>query len=303
MKLTIVLGLAMSIFTAAVPASAALPVRHVELGDTNLAYIERGRGEPIVLVHGGLQDFRVWEPHMATFAKRYRVIAYSRRNHFPNSVSANGWSDTAADQHADDLYRLITALHLGPVHLVAHSSGAFAALVFAAQHPELVRSLAVNEPPAGSLLAGVSNGPEIVAVFNARLAPSRAAFKAGDLASAVRLFTDAISGPGVFETRSPAVRAMLMDNAVAHQADALSLKPRPIFTCKMAGQITAPTLISNGDRSPPFFHAITEQLARCVPHNDRVSFHASHGVPLESKAAYDRAVLRFIASAQGAGRR
>jgi non-heme chloroperoxidase len=297
MNIKFALGLAILILVAAVPASAALPVRYIALGDTSLAYIERGRGDPIVLVHGGLQDYRVWESHMATLARHHRVIAYSRRNHFPNPAAVNGWPDTSADLHANDLYRLVTALHLGPVHLVAHSSGAFAALFFAAQHPELVRSLAVNEPPAASMLAGIANGPEIIAVFNARLAPSRTAFKAGDLALGVRLFTDAVSGPGVFETRGPAIRAMLMDNAIAHQADAVSLRPRPIFTCEMARRITAPTLISNGDRSPPFFHAITDQLARCIPHNSRASFRASHGVPLESRAAYDRAVLKLITSA------
>lgn len=301
MNVKVAIGLAILILVAAVPASAALPVRHVALGDTSLAYIERGQGEPIILVHGGLQDYRVWEPHMATLARHHRVIAYSRRNHFPNSAAVDGWPDTAADLHADDLYRLITALRLGPVHLVAHSSGAFAALFFAAQHPELVRSLAVNEPPAASMLAGIANGPEIIAVFNARLSPSRSAFKAGDLTSGVRLFTDAVSGPGVFEKRSPVIRAMLMENAVAHQTDAVSSRARPIFTCEMARRITAPTLISGGDRSPQFFHAITDQLARCIPHNDQASFHASHGVPLESRAAFDRAVLRLIISAKAGG--
>ena len=281
MNMPMAVGAAILIFAFALPASAALPVRYADVGDTRLAYVEQGRGEPIVLVHGGMQDYRLWQEHMSTLAKTHRVIAYSRRNHFPNPVSVDGWPDTAADQHADDLYRLIAALRLGPVHLVAHSSGAFAALFFAAQHPELVRSLAVNEPPAGSLLAGTPEGAEVISAFNLRLGPSRAAFKGGDLASGVRLFTDAVSGPGAFETRSEANREMLIDNAVAHQADAVSSRPRPVFTCDMAQRITAPTLISNGDKSPAFFHAVTAQLANCVPHNTHVSFNASHGVPLE----------------------
>lgn len=240
---------------------------------------------------------------MATLGRRHRVIAYSRRNHFPNPVSVNSWPETAADLHAGDLYQLITALHLGPIHLVAHSAGAFAALFFAANRPELVRSLAVNEPPAASLLAGVRNGTEIMTDFYARLAPSRAAFKAGDLASGVHLFTDAVSGFGVFETRSPTVRRMMMDNAVALQADALSTRKRPVFTCEMAARITAPTLISNGDRSPAFFHAITQELARYVPHNSRISFQSSHGVPSESRTAFDRAVLHLIACTEAGGPR
>lgn len=250
MSMSVAFGAVVAILAAALPASAAaLPVHYVGVGDTRLAYVEQGHGEPIVLVHGGMQDYRLWQEHISTLSKTHRVIAYSRRNHFPNPVSVDGWPDTAADLHADDLYRLITALRLGRVHLVAHSSGAFAALFFAAQHPELVRSLAVNEPPAGSLLAGTPDGPEVIGAFNLRLAPSRAAFKNGDLVAGVRLFTDAVSGEGAFETRDQGNREMLLDNAIAHQADAVSSRPRPVFTCDMARRITAPTLISNGDRT------------------------------------------------------
>ena len=49
-----------------------------------VSYVESGRGDPVVLVHGGLQDYRLWKDHIAAFAKHYRVIAYSGRNHFPN---------------------------------------------------------------------------------------------------------------------------------------------------------------------------------------------------------------------------
>ena len=62
----------------------------------------------------------------------------------------------------------------------------------------------------------------------------------------------------------------------------------------MARRITAPTLISNGDRSPAFFHAVADQLAGCLPHGERASFHASHTVPLEAQRDFDAAVLRFF---------
>ena len=62
----------------------------------------------------------------------------------------------------------------------------------------------------------------------------------------------------------------------------------------MARQITAPTLISKGPRSPGFFHAVTDQLARCIPHNECVAFHASHTVPLEDQRASDRTILAWL---------
>ena len=293
MKITACLGVVAAI-VAAGSAHAAVQERKVDIGETVLTYVEQGHGEPVILVHGGMQDYRLWLPHMKALSTHYRVIAYSRRNHYPDAVNREGWPDTAADLHADDLARLVSGLRLGRVHVVAHSSGAHAALFFAAAHPEMVKSLAVNEPPASGLLSGSPEGLEVARAFGAKLAPSRDAFQTGDLATGVRLFTEVVSGPGALESRSRNVREMMMANAVAHQADAVSQRPRPLFTCDMARQIAAPTLISNGTRSPGFFHAVTDQLARCIPHNQRVAFHASHTVPLEDQRAYDRTILAWL---------
>jgi pimeloyl-ACP methyl ester carboxylesterase len=185
-------------------------------------------------------------------------------------------------------------LATGTAHLVAHSSGAHAALFFAATHAEMVKSLVVNEPPASGLLSASSESLEIARAFGEKLEPSRDAFRKGDLARGVRLFTDAVSGPGAFDSRSRTVREMMMANAVAHQADARSERPRAVCTCDMARRITAPTLISNGDRSPGFFHAVTDRLAGCIPHTERVTFHASHTAPLEDQRAYDVAILAWL---------
>jgi len=275
-------------------ARAAALLHRVDLGDTVLTYVEQGRGEPVILIHGGMQDYRLWLPHLKSLSTHYRVIAYSRRNHYPGLISPDGWPDTAADLHANDLARLVTTLRLGRVHLVAHSSGAHAALFFASAHPGMVKSLVVNEPPASGLLSESSESLEIARAFGVRLEPSRDAFRKGDLASGVRLFTEAVSGPGVFESRNRTVREMMMANAVAHQADARSERPRPVFTCEMARRLTAPTLISNGDRSPGFFHAVTDRLAGCIPHSERLTFHASHTVPLEDQRAFDVAILAWL---------
>jgi non-heme chloroperoxidase len=284
-----------AVLFCAAPAAAAPSVKYVPVDGARLAYVEAGHGEPLVLVHGGMQDYRLWAPHMAALGKHFHVIAYSRRNHYPNDISVDGWADTAADLHAKDLAALIIALHLGPVNIVAHSSGAHAALFLVDQHPELVRRLVVNEPPAAGLLAQDSALAEVGRVFNGSLGASREAFRRGALSDGVKLFTEAVSGPGAFEARTAEQKAVLMDNAVAHQVDAISTRPRPIYTCEMAKRISVPVLITNGQRSPHFFHAVTDELARCVEHAERKAFPASHGVPLETTAAFDEAVLSFLA--------
>ena len=200
--------------------SALGETRHATVGNLDLAYVEEGHGAALVLVHGGLQDYRLWTAHLPVLAQHYRVIAYSRSNHFPNAVGIDGTPDGAADQHGADLAEFIKALGLDQVYVVAHSSGAHAALFFAAEHPAMVSALVVNEPPASGLLLNSPEGMAVVKEFSARLAPSREAFRAGDTLSALRLLADGVGGPGTYDRRSEAVRSMMLDNALSHAADA-----------------------------------------------------------------------------------
>jgi pimeloyl-ACP methyl ester carboxylesterase len=270
-------------------------VKRVSANGTELSYVETGQGEPVIFVHGGLQDYRMWAEHLPKFAGRYRAIAYSRRNHFPNDVSLDGLPDAAADTHGEDIAAFVRALGLSRVRIVAHSSGAHAALFFAARHPDMLVSLALNEPPATGLLAGVPDVADTLKEWGGKQAPAREAARAGDIKRAIPLFVDAVGGPGAYERRSDADKKMNLDNVVSFQADATTKLPRPVFTCEMAKTISAPTLLSSGERSPKFFHLMIDQLERCLPNRERIVVAgSSHTVPSESPDAYDQAVLAFL---------
>jgi non-heme chloroperoxidase len=270
-------------------------IKRISANGTELAYVEVGQGEPVVFVHGGLQDYRMWAEHLSKFGGRYRAIAYSRRNNFPNDVSPDGMPDGAADAHGEDLAAFVRALGLSKVRIVAHSSGAHAALFFAAMHPDMVVSLALNEPPAVGILNGVPNMADMLKEWGGSLAPAREALRTGDAQRGIPLFVNVTGGPGAYERRSDAAKKMNLDNVASYQADATTKRPRPVFTCDMAKAINAPTLLSNGERSPKFFHLIADQLESCLPNRERIVVAgSSHTVPSESPDAYDQAVLAFL---------
>src|SRR5262245_23247109 len=68
------------------------------------------------------------------------------------SRRTDGATETAVEEHADDLHRLIEALDAGPVDIFASSGGAVNALALAAKHPEQIRTLVAHEPPAAQEL-------------------------------------------------------------------------------------------------------------------------------------------------------
>jgi pimeloyl-ACP methyl ester carboxylesterase len=115
-------------------------LQKIYANDVELHYIEQGAGIPVVLVHGGLADYREWRSQIARFARIYRVIAYSRRYNYPNQNPEIG-SNHSAIVEAEDLAALIQALGLDRPHIVGHSYGAFAALLLGLKYPYLVRAL------------------------------------------------------------------------------------------------------------------------------------------------------------------
>jgi non-heme chloroperoxidase len=237
----------------------------------------------------------MWSEQLPKFATHYRAIAYSRRNNYPNAVSPEGTPDSAADVHGEDLAAFARALGFSKIRVVAHSSGAHATLFFAATHPDMVVSLALNEPPAMGMLNGVPNSADVLKEFVGKQAPAREAFKTGDMQRGIPMIVDGIGGPGAYERRSDAHKKMNLDDVASYQADATTKRPRPVFTCDMAKKITPPTLLSNGERSPPVFHLVIDQLERCLPNRERVEIAASsHTVPWENPEAYDQAVLAFM---------
>jgi non-heme chloroperoxidase len=290
-KLHAIIGFLVASSTIAI----AEDVKRISANGTELAYIEAGQGEPVIFVHGGLQDYRMWAAHLPKFSGRYRAIAYSRRNHFPNEVSPEGMPDRAAEAHGEDLAAFVRALGLSKVRVVAHSAGAHAALFFAAANPEMVISLAVNEPPATGLLTGAPNVADVLKEWGGKQAAAREAAKAGDAKTAIPLFVNTVGGPGAYERRSDADKKMAFDNIASFQADATTKRPRPVFTCEMAKAIKVPTLLTSGELSPRFFHLILDQLESCLASREKIVVAgSSHTVASEQPGAYDQAVIAFL---------
>ena len=128
----------------------------------NLHFEDRGRGEPLVFVHGSASDWRTWDAQLDEFARRHRAIAYSRRYHWPNDPIPAG-ADYSMAEHVQDLETLLRKLDTVPADLVAHSYGACVALLLAIQSPHLVRRLVLSEPPALTLF--VSNQPRLLEIL------------------------------------------------------------------------------------------------------------------------------------------
>ena len=109
--------------------------------DIQLHSIERGSGEPLILLHGNGEDGTYFARQIEYFQSRYRVIAVDTRGH---GGSPRGTAPFTLGQFADDLAAFMDEHSIDSAHILGFSDGANIALLFALAYPGRVRSLVLN---------------------------------------------------------------------------------------------------------------------------------------------------------------
>lgn len=117
-------------------------MQYVSAKGCRLYYETRGRGHPLVLIHGLGSDHRMWAPQMEAFAKRYQVIAYDCRGHGASSPVPPGYQLTDL---AEDLARLLDGLKIQEAALVGVSFGGVVAQQFAVSCPGRCAALVLSD--------------------------------------------------------------------------------------------------------------------------------------------------------------
>jgi non-heme chloroperoxidase len=273
--------------------SASLKIAAVN--GAQLHYLERGSGVPIVLVHGGLGDYREWGSQIASFSRHYRVVDYSRRYNYPNDNPAT--PDHSAMVEARDLAALLDALKLERVHLVGYSYGGLTALLFATQHPERVRSLTLAEPAIMKWLPQIPGGRAELDKFMATMwKPAGEAFRKDQPETALRITCDYFSGKGSYDKLPAEGRRRLMSDIREWKALTTSPDPFPMLDRDAVRRLKVPTLLITGEKTLNPMRMIIEELSRVMPEAERVTIPgATHDMWLEEPEACGKATLSFLA--------
>ncbi|MEY2539747.1 MAG: hypothetical protein QOG67_3487 [Verrucomicrobiota bacterium] len=270
-------------------------LKTIRVNEVEIHYLERGQGMPVILIHGGLGDYREWTAQIPALASGYRVIAYSRRYNFPNS------NPTIAPNHsalveADDLAGLIDALKLERVHLVGYSYGGFTALCYATQHPDRVRSLTLAEPPVLDWLKNIDGGQvERDRFLQDMWRPAAQAFQRDKPEEALRITCDYFSGKGSYDQMPKQVRDMLQDNVREWKALTTSTDAFPPLGRDVVQKLALPILLISGEKTLPPLRMIHEELLRLLPWAEELSLpNATHDMWIEEPEACGRALRNFL---------
>jgi pimeloyl-ACP methyl ester carboxylesterase len=293
-------------------------IQQATINGTTLAYQEEGEGEPVVCVHGGLGDLRIWQPQLPALGASYRAITYSRRYSRPNPEIEAGADDPWL-AHVDDLAAFVREVGAAPAHLVGNSQGAFICLLTAVRHPELVRSLVLEEPPVIPLL--VKNVPprpgELLRLLATRprtafgilqfgagtIAPVQKAFERGDDEEAMLTFIRGVLGDKHFALLGEDRKAQARENVSTMRAFTLGTSGFPPLDDADVCGVKVPVLLLTGDDSPRLAHRMTDRLEELLPNVERGGIpNASHDMHLDNPAAASQAILRFLGGHRDAAR-
>ncbi len=127
-----------------------------------LAYERRGRGTPLVLVHGYPLDHTTWEPVISLLEDDFDLIlpdlrGFGRSGAPRSPQPGPGQAPYLLADIAADIAALLDALNIQQAAIAGHSMGGYVALAFACAYPErtlglgLVASQAAADPPERKL--------------------------------------------------------------------------------------------------------------------------------------------------------
>lgn len=133
--------------------------------DIQLHYIEKGSGDPLILLHGNGESGEYFVNQIEYFSAANRVIAPDTRG---QGKSPRGEGEFSISRFADDLCGFMDELGIDNADILGFSDGGNIALVFALRYPERVRRLILNG--ANLFPAGVRRTVQIPVEIGYRIA-------------------------------------------------------------------------------------------------------------------------------------
>lgn len=261
----------------------------LEANGASLYYEQSGAGLPVVLVHSGIADCRMWDTEFDQLRRQFRVLRYDLRGYGRSPAVAGPFS------HVVDLAAVLGALDFQPAILVGSSKGGTVALDFCLEHPQAVTALVLAcAAPSGYTFEG-EDPPQ--------WEPMVAAFKAGDYNRAAELEVEMwLVGPH----RRPDEVAERLRRQVA-EMDEIALRNEAeggmqeqrldVPALERLGEVRLPVLVISGGKDDPNMPAAARHMADVLADARLVEFpDCAHFPNLEEPERFNQVLGEFLRS-------
>lgn len=257
----------------------------VELNGTTLFYELAGDGEPLVLLNGIMMTTQSWVLQKRVLMDRFRLVMHDFRGQMRSAKPPGPYR---LQTHVDDLEALLDHLGIERAFVAGTSYGGEIGLMFASQHPERVRKLAV--------IASVSEvGPDLIEKVDqwARTARSATPEEFYDTTVPYNYSPQfRATQPEMLEVGRQRIGQLPPEffRAFADLVDAF----RQLDVTKDLPKITAPTLVigAAGDILKPLPYS--RLIAERIPNAELRIVPGGHAAVIESADEVNAALLEFF---------
>ena len=265
--------------------------RQLTIGDSQVHVWERGRGRPLLLVHGFPLDHTMWVGQLEELADEFRIVAPDLPG-FGQNAAVSGTA--TMDRTADFLAQLLDRLEIAqPVSLCGLSMGGYVAFEFWQRYRSRLERLVLCDTRAAADTPEVARGRELMA----------ASVEQDGSASVAAALLPKLFGPAPLADSPPCViatqaviEATAPSSIAAYQR---GMAQREDFTPKLA-EIEVPTLLVCGVDDVITPAAEMRSVAQSMPAAKYVEIPgAGHMAPLEQPAAVNQALRQFLTAANG----
>ncbi len=263
----------------------------VESNGTKLYYEMMGEGHPLVLIHGGYMDRRMWDDQFSLFAEHYKVIRYD--------VRGFGESDLPQIPYADrqDLFNLLTFLGVKKTYLLGLSLGGVIALDFTLDYPNMVDALILVGSPVGGYPIELMFTAEQMQKQIQLWEPFEKAVQDRNKAAMVDVL---MSNPTLVP--SPAyplarqrVREQLSEYSFVWVLDSVAQQELTPPAYGRLTEISVPTLVIVGAEDDAQLHKSADKLEQDIVNVQRATILETHHMPnMEKPEEFNRIVLSFL---------
>lgn len=258
---------------------------------TQLYYEMAGSGHPLVLLHGGYLDRRMWDDQFAAFAQDYWVIRYDNRGFGKSALPQVSYADR------EDLCDLLTFLGIDKTYLLGFSLGGGIALDFTLEHPERVDALIlVGSPVNGARPRDVLTEEEeqSFSIQQQPFAEAKSRRNIPEMVEALMSHPTLVPSPDYASARSQ-VRQHLSEYSFVWVLNPAPQQPLDPPAWGRLHEIAVPTLLIVGEQDDIALHHFADTLEQEISGARRVTIAGTHHMTnMEKPEEFNRIILDFL---------
>ncbi|MCI0618031.1 alpha/beta hydrolase, partial [bacterium] len=253
---------------------------YAEIGEGRIFYEITGKGLPVVLIHGGFMDNRMWDDQVSFLSKSFKVIRFDVRGYGKSSRPDKDFYP------ARDLHQLLNFLKIQQTALIGLSMGGYIAIDFALSYPEQTQALILAEPG----VAGYKWSKEVMDEMDAFTAAEKSAGRDAAIQTLMngRAFSTAKKKTIVYEK----LKIQITEN---YQAPMHLMRVAVPDAIHKLSAINARTLLIRSEHASADAIAIANEIQKQIKNVKTATVPDSgHMINMEQPQYFNDLVLKFL---------